>query len=226
MKLECGVSGAALTTLINQPLEIQRLVGWVNAAFLEIQESHADWNFMRESFQFNTVLGQQAYTPVQAGIPVSGTETVLGNWKKDSFRLYSTAQGVTNENFMPYYYYDTFRNLYQFSSSRLIQTRPIAFTADPDKNLLLGPVPDGVYTVNGEYFIRPYELVADTDVPVLPSQFHLVIVYRAMMHYGAFEAASEVYQRGLTEFNKMKAKLEIDQLPQITFGAPLATMDD
>lgn len=219
--MECGVSGSAVTTVVNQPLDIQRLINYINAAWIDIQELHADWNFMRQSFQFNTAAGQQVYTPLQIGIPVVGTVTAIGNWKVDSFRNYLTSGGVGGEQFMTHYDYDTFNNLYLFGGQRLIQQQPIAFTVDMTKNLVLGPTPNDIYTVNGQYFRKPAELVADADEPSIPSEFHLGIVYKAMMSYGSYEAAPEVYQRGQDEYNKMRSKIEIDQLPPMTMGAPL-----
>ena len=66
LKSECGVSGATLATLSNQVVEINRLAGWVNQAWVDIQEIHDDWFFLRQSFSFSTVAGQQSYTPTQA----------------------------------------------------------------------------------------------------------------------------------------------------------------
>lgn len=221
-KTECGVSGAAPTTLANQPAEIQRLIGWVNAAWLDIQELHADWDFLRAPFEFQTTANKETYTATEVGIPTGADGAILGQWKQDSFRIYNTAMGVSNESFLTYCEYDKFRDIYEFGSSRLIRSKPVEFTVDPQKILRLGQVPDGVYTVNGEYFKKPSEMVADADIPAMPSEFHLTIVNRAMMFYGRYEAATEVWQGGNTDYLKMKTKLEIDQLPTLQMGEPLA----
>jgi hypothetical protein len=49
-----------------------------------------------------------------------------------------------------------------------------------------------------------------------------MIVYRAMMFYAGYEAAPEVYQRGELEFKRLMNRLEIDQLPDMVSGPPLA----
>ena len=218
LKTECGVSGAKLTTLANQVVEINRLAGWINQSWMDIQEIHEDWFFLRQSFAFSTTAGQQSYTPTQAGIAVVPG---LGVWKRDSVRLYSTALGVSNEMLMPYIGYDTFRDLWQFGAMRTIQTRPTVFSIDPQFNFLLGAMPDDAYTVNGEYFQAPSQMAADIDTPSLPVRWHNLIVYRAMQHYGMYEAAPEVLQRGQIEFAKMLARLQTQQLPKIIFGEPL-----
>ena len=50
----------------------------------------------------------------------------------------------------------------------------------------------------------------------------MMIVYRAMMFYGGYESAPEVYQRGEAEFKRLMSRLDIDQLPTLVSGPPLA----
>lgn len=223
-KREAGISGSALGTVQNPVEEIARVAGWVNAAWLDIQTLHTEWEFMRTGFSFNTTAGQGTYTPVQAGIYLAATPTVsnLGSWKLDSFRKYLVANGVTAEQYLPYLDYNTFRNMYLFGQMRTVQAPPVTFTIDPQKNLLLGNVPDDTYNINGEYFLLPSSLSADTDTPNMPAQFHTAIVWKAIAHYGMYEAAGEAVQRGEKEYETLLSRLEADQLPQITFGAPLA----
>lgn len=216
LRQECGVSGAAPVTVLNQTGEIQRLVSWTNAAWMDIQSRHQDWFFLRGPVQFNSVAQQQSYTKAQTG------QANLGMYKLDSFRLYLASRGVTDEMILPYKPYDDFRNLYMFGAMRTNAMRPVFFTVDPQKNFLLGPLPEDVYVINGEGYSKPIELVADTDTPSCPDQYHMAIVYRAMMHYGEYEAAPEVYQHGEMEFNRLMHRLEIDQIPTMDFGAPLA----
>jgi hypothetical protein len=216
LRQECGVSGAAPATTLNQVGEIARLCAWINAAWMDVQLTHNDWFFLRQPFAFNTVAGKQAYTPSDAGL------ASFSNWKRDSLRLYSQALGVGNEMILPYVGYDTLRDLYMFGQMRTTTQRPVMFSIDPQKKLVLGATPDLVYVVNGEYYALPSDMALDADTPAMPAQYHMAIVYRAMTHYGEFEAAPEVYQHGDSEFKKMLARLELDQLPTMTFGAPLA----
>ena len=53
-------------------------------------------------------------------------------------------------------------------------------------------------------------------MPAMPERFHMMIVYAAMMYYGIFEAANEVYARGEKYYNKFYSKLSTDQAPPIT----------
>lgn len=217
LRQECGVSGANPTTTVGQIAEINRLVSWIQAAWVEIQGQRSDWFFMREavSFQVDPTNGM-SYTPTQVGEPL------LASYKRDSFRAYSVAFGIGNEQILPYLPYDQFRNLYLFGANRARSERPILFTVDPQKNFLVGPAPNEPYIIDGEVYRQPVEFTGDADYPEMPPQFHLIIVYLAMMKYGAFENAPEVYDRGELEYKRMLVRLTIDQTPQIGFGGSLA----
>lgn len=220
-RVECGVSGARvpLTTLQGISGESSRIANWVNSAWVDVQTAKEDWQWMRDTFQFNTVTQQQIYTPTEAG--VGGT---FGNWKRDSFRASSVGQQYKDEQLLNYMEWSTFRNLYIYANMRYTYARPVVVTIDPDKSLGFGSVPDQPYVIVGEYYRAPAEFSADTDAPpsTFPDRFQLMIVYRAMMFYGGYESAPEVYQRGEQEFKRLMNRVNIDQLPTLVSGPPLA----
>ncbi len=211
LKLECGVSGNDMTTVISQPAEFNRLVTWINAAWLDIQSMREDWQWMRASATFNTVTGKSTYSIADTGV------SNFGSWYRDTFRNYVTATGLSSEMTMDYVDYEYWRDTYLFGANRNTTSQPNVITITPDKSIGLGPVPIIGYTVTGDYFKVATSLALDTDTPLLPAQFHMAIVYRAMMSYGAYEAASEVYQRGESEFSKQMRRAMYNQLPG--FGA-------
>lgn len=213
---ECGVSGPALTTAQNLTGEAARIKNWVNAAWVDIQTAKEDWQFMRETVQFNTVSGKQFYTAAEAGL------SSFGNWKRDSFRASTVGNSYRDEQLLNYMDWSTFRNLYQYSNMRNTQQRPVVVTVDPQKQLGFGAIPNRDYVIVGEYYKAPSEMAADTDIPNIPDRFHAMIVYRAMIYYAGYEAAPEVLARGQMEFNRLMNRFEIDQLPTLVSGAALA----
>ena len=56
-KQECGISGPAPTTLVGASRELLRLVNWVSQSWVEIQQSHPDWEFLRKPITFLTEHG-------------------------------------------------------------------------------------------------------------------------------------------------------------------------
>lgn len=217
---ECGVGN--VTTTVGQSGEARRMVDWYNTAWMDIQGSRRDWGWMRTSASFVTVAGQATYAIGTAAGEVGVSAATFGSWVKDSFRSYLTATGTSAETFMDYIPYDDWRNLYQFGSARTSTAQPTEFTVLPNKSIGLGSVPLVGYTVTGDYFTCPTEMSADADIPTLPVHYHMAIVYRAMMMYGAFESAQEVYQRGELEHKKIMRRVENDRLPTISLGEPLA----
>ena len=107
-------------------------------------------------------------------------------------------------------------------ATRDARTRPIEVTITPQLAVGCGPTPSSGYTITGDYYKVAAELVDKADVPALPPQYHMAIVYRAMMFYGMGEAATEVYQEGQIEFKRSMALIVLNQLKAFTMGGALA----
>ena len=215
VRLECGVAGPQLMSLSSAALETQRIRNWVIDSWRDIQTMKDDWHFMQKSFQFATVAQQQVYTPTQAGVADFST------WKLNSLRC-AREVSLVDEQLLGYMLYDQFRNLYQYGPTRTNYARPAVFTVTPQKALAFSATPDDVYQIVGEYYKTPMMLSIDTDSPEFPVRFHMLIVYMAMKHYGAYESAPEVYQRGSELSGQILSELMINELPAPVFGAPLA----
>jgi len=232
---ECGIAGAPIATVVGVTGEALRLVSWVSDAWMDIQNAHQDWDFFRTTTSFITIAGQAAYTLAQCGISPA---SLFNYWVKDSPRNFVTASGIATEIFMEYIGFDRWRDAYLYGALRQVKTRPIVFSIAPDKSLCLGPIADAGYTVIADYYVAPQPMVADADTPqsvtsaksiggtlgtdvaftaqgTMPAQWNMLIVYNAMMAYGSYENAPEVYNRGENEFNKMIRRLTADRLPEI-----------
>lgn len=213
---ECGVAGT-LTTVVAQTGEGLRLVDWINEAWNDVQRKHQDWEWMRRSASWVTIAGQSTYTTLECGI----TAGTFGKWDRDTFRVYLTSAGLPAEQFLAYVDYDTWRDVYQFGSQRDVRTEPDVMTITPLKSIALGPTPPVGYTISGDYFLAPSYMALDADIPALPTQFHMMLVYGAMMSYGAFESAPEVYQRGQNKYRELMSQLTDDRLPELVTGGEL-----
>lgn len=217
LREKCGISGNALTTLSSLSGESLRCKNWINDAYMEIQRRHTNWEWLRTSFNFTTTTSQSTYTLAEAGV-----SSDFGIWARDTFRCYTTSVGYSSEAELDQMSYDEWRNLWQFGSNRSVTGVPSVFAIAPNKSICLGPAPSSTgFTVIGDYFTVPVEMSADADTPDFPSKFHQLVVFSAMMAYGSYEAAPEVYQRGETRFNVMIAELELDQLPEVTLAGGL-----
>ena len=223
LRRKCRVSGNGPTALTGQTEEYNRLLDWVNEAWILIQRTHTDWRWMRASASAQTVQGQATYSPTTDFKLKDFGYWALDYENDDTFRNYITAAGTTTEIFMALMAdYDQWRDTYLYGALRTSYTRPIVYALAPDDSIACGPIPLAGYTLIGDYYRVPTELVLATDVPAMPAQFHMAIVYRAMMYYGASEAAPEVYNEGRTEFDRIIRELEATYLRRARLPGPLA----
>ena len=212
---ESGVQGATHTTVVGQTGLLLKLVNWISTANDDIQNLYPKgWKFLQKAFSFPTVATQYNYDDTDAGI------TYLGDWKTDDVRVYSAAADECELVYVPW---DTYRLVYRMGTNRTQTGRPTVFSIMFDMSIELWPIPDAVYTINGEYWMSANTMaVADASAPLFPSQYHMAIVWRALMLYAAKQGADEVYAHGNNEYNKILRRLEINQLYSPTWGPPLA----
>ena len=201
--------------------EYYRLIDWTNEAWMYLQSFRPDWLWMRKSMSFptSTLVPTYSIADMKALTP---SFTDFGNWQPNTFRNYVTTVGQQSEIMMEHIGYESWRDTYAFGAPRFTSTRPLEVAIGPGQSLNLGPTPITGYTVSGDYFSVPTEMAADADTPALPTQFHMAIVYKAMMFYGASESATEVYQEGEVEFAKMLRGIADQQLNKISAGGALA----
>lgn len=226
--VECGASGT-IATVSGQQGSLARVVNWVGDAWNDIQIAHDDWDWMRASnilgsgVSFVPASGQYT-TPLGTGAGTIGVATdSFGKWDRDTFRCYTTTVGTSNETFLDCISFDNWRNAYMLGAMREVRTRPVAVAVGPDQSINLGPPPNGDYTITGDYWMAPSVMTSDADVPTgLPTRFHMLIVYKAMLKYAGYEAAAEVFQRASMEWTAMYSRLESLRMPRINMAGALA----
>lgn len=230
LSVECGAANVSLTTMQNLTGEAARFYNWVGTAWIELQTLHDDWEWMRSS-ALNS--GGVSFVPL-SGVPVcplgtgAGTVGLLatnfgGKWVKDSFRNYTTSVGFIDEIFIQEVSYDWWRDAIMYGAMRNVRTRPHIFAIAPDKSICVGPPSNGLYTVTGDYYAAPSSMSADIDTPTgLPNQYHMSIVYKAMVYYGYYEAAPEVKERGQDGWDEILTQLERQYGPRAHMAGALA----
>lgn len=209
-----GISGS-LTSVTGQRGEMLRVVNWINEAWFDIQLSQTNWDWMRYEFTFNTTADVGEYTPTEANA------TQFSKWHTETFRIYKTATGVGDEQFLPEWAYPQFRNTYLYSTQ--VAGRPTVFAVKPrGSSLLLGLKPDDIYTVSGEYQRKPAYMAVNTDAPDMPDEYHMAIVHLARMKYASYENAPEVMVEAQADYSRLMDAMSMLQMEEIGTGEPLA----
>jgi hypothetical protein len=218
---ECQLAATiSISTTVGQTGQEQDFCNWVNESWKEIQGKYPNWGWKLVSpgVSFTTVAGQQFYTPTAAGVP----EGTVKSWDRRTFRNYLTSGGVLTEFFMEYVEYNRWRDGYLLGALRTAQVRPMVFTIRPNDFAIGLQTPLAGYTVTADYFRAVVPFAADADVPSIPVEFIMAIVYRTMMFYGAAESAADVYNMGQTNFNKYMGRLEATRLEEVEGPGALA----
>lgn len=91
LQQESSTSGTVPSTCQNVTGDLARLCGWINQAWVDIQNERSDWFFMEQPVSFNTIVGQQAYNAAQAGL------SSFANYDISSFRQYNVSMGFGSE---------------------------------------------------------------------------------------------------------------------------------
>lgn len=211
---EGGISGEINST-INQTGEALRVVNWVQSAYQEIlNDQGIVWNFLRKSAVVELTGGKGDYT---------FDELNLANavqWDTRQMRIAFNAD-LSDETFVNHMRFPQFRDYWLFSSRRTVTSRPLNVAVDPDTHLRIAPIPDRAYWLVMQYQINPEGLIDDTDEPVFPVRYHLAVMWRALRHYGAFEAAPEVIMRAELAYKTIMQQLEQDQSFEVVVGGPI-----
>jgi len=220
-----GVAGTGPTAVTGQVGQLARLVTWIADAWEDVQNRHANWLWMRVPFTLNTVNADDTYA---FGDCIDGLTAVAISrfshwWLHDcSFppRIYLQSSGVGTEGWLRYLPWDHFRRLYKIGAQN--NGFPAHVTSDPQRNIVLGPKPNGIYVVSSDYQRGLQVLAADGDIPDMPTDYHKLIVYRAMEKYGAHSLASEIFARAQLEGGRFMKSLELNQLPAFQLAGPMA----
>ena len=212
--LEGGLSGQ-ITATQNQTGEAARVVHWVSNAYQEILNDQAlNWNFLRKTVAVQLTAGKQDYTLAELNLS-TGVQ-----WNTKAMRV-AINSDLSDETFVEHMRYPTFRDYWLFSSRRTTQSRPLNATVSPENKLLVAPIPAADYWLDMEYLINPPKLIEPADVPVFPERFHMAIVWKALRHYGMFEAAGEVVARADTAYHSIMLQMEMDQGFEVVVGDPI-----
>ncbi len=212
---KAGIAGSGPTSTVGQMGEASQIVNWIDEAYEYLQNEVASWLYLRGDFSFNTVASTFEYD----------TSTIASDYaelKQDTLRIYKTASGTSDEQWLDFVRWRDFRDAYMLASQRTETGRPTYYTIMPDLGIRLYPGPDDIYTVTGEYYKVPDVMTADSDEPIIPERFQMAIVWKGLEFYGSYHEEPNRESKGEEQYNKILNRIMSNQIPKISFGKPLA----
>lgn len=216
-------SGTGPETVVSQTGEYARKVAWCADGYTQLQQEMDNWLWLRKSFYVDTVAGDGAYAYTDCTDTVTAMAIArFARWYQGRYdwKCYLSSTGVSGEYFLQWLEWEDFRYLYR----RGTQTdgQPVHVSSDPTMAFVLGPKPNAVYRVNGDYQKGPQVLALDADEPEMPSRFHALVWLEGLSRYGGNRVAPEAMLRAVEEGGRLRAALELNQLPRFRMGPPLA----
>ena len=211
LRSEAGLSGTGPASVQSQVGMDLKICNWIKRSWIDIQESRFPWRFLwKNDGAFTTTIGVRGYDPASFGFAVGrlheSTVTVLiGN-------VWSSLVPME---------YEAFRQCY-LADAVATSGRPTVFTVAPDDSLLFDQLPDAAYQIRFEYSRSPQVLVQNSDVPIIPSSLHDVIVYHALAKYAIHDEAQITFQDADARYRRWLRRLEREQLPATVVAGCLA----
>lgn len=210
-------------SVLNQTGEFLNVIGWYQDAYDDIQARN-DWRWMHHRFYFDTVASDSVYA--YTDITDEATALAISRFRKwdiqnvdDPPKSYLASSGAGAEYWLTYVPWGWFRTIYRIGTQA--EGPPQFITMDPQDNIVVGPTPDGVYRISGQYHRGNQTLSADADVPDMPADYHSLIWRTALFTYGYKEAAPEVVNLAETMANKSMRQLERTQSQQVITAEPM-----
>lgn len=205
--------------------QLGQLVRWIRRAWVDIQLRHSNWRWMRVGFTLNTVADDDEYAYTDATDALTATTIArFSRWRVSEDdnppTIYLQSAGVGTETYLTYIDWNSFKWLYRRGTQN--SGYPAHISVDPQNNLVLGPKPNGIYVVSGNFQRGAQVLAANGDTPDMPSDFHDLIPFLAIAKYGYQQAAEEVVAKARMESVARMRQLEVNQLPEIETAEPLA----
>lgn len=208
-----GDPPSAVTGLTGRSADLLR---WTIQAYKDIQlERNGKWKWLQGNFYVDTAASDADYaytecTDTDDAVAISRFKSWFLD-KRDPPMIYLSSDGVATERDLAIADWPMFRRLYVRGSPD--SGYPGHVCADVGDVLQLGPTPDAVYRVTGKYWksVQTLDSSDPDDTPEMPSDFHMLIPYRALVKYAYNIAGPEVLARAKSEGGIMYNNLSEDQ---------------
>lgn len=191
---ESGSGGPQPTAVTGQTGESLRLVQWIRRADRAIRALHTDWDFLWAQTSFNTLAnGTQIYAyPAGVGTPDEDSFLLDNEYELECLDyLEVRGEPVEDDAGRPY---------------RVIML--------PNRTFRVEGAPNAVHTISFDYWQAPGQMdLENTAESVIPEDYRDVIVGKALIQYGTYEAAPDAIQSGQQMYLDWIEKLESDYLP-------------
>jgi len=198
VRLLSGLQGNGPSSVTNAIGIDAVIVQMVADAFRDVQNLREDFTWLRKRRSFFTQIGQEVYTLMDI---FSSTQYDLKDYKQGSFII----NDGTDNTYLKELDEDTYELSFLNSADQGI---PSHFSIDTsNESLSFMDIPDGVYTISFQYYKEPETLITDGQVPLMPTSYHDLIVYKALEKLSIYNNTPEIFAGYSMETAKMEGRL-------------------
>lgn len=207
-----GTVGTVPATVTGQTGFELELVTWIAQSYQDLQNLHPDWRFRQKlgSLALNAREVDPGATLADY-LELQPTEASSGERYITVYR-----DSVEDETLCYYLPYEQWA-FGVFDRGQRSPGRPVRFTLTPQETLAFDPVPDG-YTARFNYTRTIQTLAADADVPIIPDEYQMALVYWAMARFYGLtrDESDKLGGRAEIALQRELSRLRRDQLPEYT----------
>lgn len=212
---ESGVGGSTGPASVeNQTGRNLDFVRWAQDAYNIIQALPEALNFRWRKESLPLVAGKAVYDPIIDWGIVGGVK----QWAKDGAYIYRPAEGPAARLWLGYLEWPLFRQL----PVPIVPGFANVFTRQPDQKIQFFPQPEQNYTAVMEFYMNPETLTANGQIPEMPPELHMMIVWRAVMLYANFNKDWSRHDTAEEEYERLRDTLTIDHSGDVIQAGPLA----
>jgi len=195
---ECGITGANQPTSVNNQSDIlNHIVNWVRTADYTIQNLYFDWRFLWSSVTQVIPEGVVSIVP----------QLTMKHIDPESVQIVDGDERVNIQVID----YKQLRSIRSTSPAM-----PFVCAISPSNQIEFSQPADKNYQIYYEFHKKPVELENNTDVPLIPEEYHRCIVLQAKMYYAERYSVNEVAQEATKQYQQYFDRLRSDQLPGLT----------
>ena len=199
LNVECGITGANQPASVsNQNDILKHLVEWIRVADYTIQNLFFDWRFLWSSTTQILVTGSMTSVPVSNMKHIDPESVIIID---DTDRI--------SINVIDY-------KLLRDMRDDTVAGTPFVCAISPDNQIVFPQPTDKEYRIYYEYYKKPLELTDNTDVSLIPPEYHRCIILQAKIYYAERYTIPEVAQEAGKQYKELFDRLKSDQLPGLT----------
>jgi len=196
-RILAGTQGTGPSTVVGVGGYEEALVKFVQDAWTDIQNYREEWNFLKSTVVFNTVIGQDTYDKLAIFL------TATPEFKKFEDNSFVIDTGSSSAYLNQLHISDLERRYLNETA----QDQPSVFAIDTNEDIVLKSIPDAIYTITAKYWRSPQVLSLDADIPLMNPSYHQLIVYEALKKMAVYLSSPEIFQNYEKEAKKMMGQL-------------------